>query len=432
MCRTSRMCRPIADRRGILGPPVTLLAQYRAVRARTVALAEPLSAEDQLVQSMPDASPTKWHLAHTSWFFETFVLTPHAPGHAVFDARFGFLFNSYYEALGARVARAARGQLSRPSLAEVHAYRRHVDDAVARWLEDGDARGGDDARALVELGLHHEQQHQELILTDIKHALASNPLRPAYGGAVDAPDARAEASSSAPHMRTFDEGLAWIGHDGHGFAFDNEGPRHRRFLRAFALAERPVTCGEYLAFMRDRGYERPELWLSDGWLERQRQGWDAPLYWERGDGAWTMFTLAGARPVDARETLAHVSYYEADAFARWAGKRLPTEEEWERAAANQPIEGRFSGDGVLHPGAARPSMFGDVWQWTQSPYAAYPGYQPPAGAVGEYNGKFMCNQMVLRGGSCFTPPGHVRSTYRNFFPPAARWQASGIRLARDA
>ncbi|MDB4982048.1 MAG: uncharacterized protein JWM82_2800 [Myxococcales bacterium] len=407
---------------------MTPLDFYRSVRARTVALAAPLSAEDQLVQSMPDASPTKWHLAHTSWFFETFVLTPHAAGYHVFDERFGFLFNSYYEALGARVARAERGQLSRPGLTEVHSYRRHVDEAMERWLARGDA----DAQALAtcEVGLHHEQQHQELILTDIKHALAANPLRPAYA----APDAArsAHATSAARTWRSFDEGLAFIGHDGPGFAFDNEGPRHRRFLRAFALAERPVTCGEYLAFMRDRGYERPEFWLSDGWQACRRDGWRAPLYWEPRGDAWAVFTLHGLRAVDEGETVAHVSHYEADAFARWAGLRLPTEDEWERAAAEAPVEGRFCEGGVLHPGPARPSLFGDVWQWTQSAYGAYPGYRAPDGALGEYNGKFMSNQMVLRGGSCFTPPGHVRATYRNFFPPTARWQASGIRLARDA
>jgi ergothioneine biosynthesis protein EgtB len=405
---------------------VTLLGRYRAVRARTVELAAPLSAEDQLVQSMPDASPTKWHLAHTSWFFETFLLQPRAAGYRVFDARFSFLFNSYYEAVGARVARGERGRLSRPSLVEVHEYRRHVDDAMARMLE----AGGDQVHAAtIELGLNHEQQHQELILTDIKHALASSPLRPAYGSG-DAPE-RVEAPGPWK-LRTFEEGLVWIGHEGAGFAFDNEGPRHRHFLRAFAIADRPVTCGEYLEFMSDRGYERAELWLSDGWHECQRQGWRAPLYWEPRGAAWDVYTLSGVKPVDGNEALAHVSYYEADAFARWAGLRLPTEEEWERAAQGTAVEGRFSSNGVLHPGAARPTMFGDVWQWTQSPYAPYPGYRAPEGAIGEYNGKFMCNQMVLRGGSCFTPVGHARATYRNFFPPEARWQASGIRLARDA
>jgi ergothioneine biosynthesis protein EgtB len=402
-----------------------LLDTYRAVRARTVALAAPLSPEDQLVQSMPDASPTKWHLAHTSWFFETFVLAPHAAGYRVFDPRFGFLFNSYYEALGARVERGQRGLLSRPSLGEVHAYRRHVDEALATLLGRGDAGA---LSGTIELGLHHEQQHQELLLTDIKHALGTNPLRPAYAGGVREPSGPVRP----PAFRTFAEGVASIGHDGRGFAFDNEGPRHRCFLRGYALAERPVTCGEYLAFMRDRGYERPELWLSDGWQARQREGWQAPLYWEPDKEGWRVYTLAGMQPLDEGETLAHVSYYEADAFARWAGARLPTEAEWEHAAGDVPPSGDPALAGRLHPGPAAPGPFGDVWQWTQSPYAPYPGYRPPPGAIGEYNGKFMCNQLVLRGGSCFTPAGHVRASYRNFFPPAARWQASGIRLAEDA
>jgi ergothioneine biosynthesis protein EgtB len=409
---------------------VSLLDRYRAVRARTTALAEPLSSEDQLIQSMPDASPTKWHLAHTSWFFEAFVLAPHVAGYRVFDARFAFLFNSYYEAVGPRVARASRGLLSRPSLADVQAYRRHVDEAMARWLE----AGADDAagRDVCELGLHHEQQHQELVLTDIKHAFATNPTRPAYGGARIRAGGDGDSDAARSELRTFDAGLAWIGHEGRAFAFDNEGPRHRCFLRAFALAERPVTCGEYLAFMRDGGYQRPELWLSDGWHACQEAGWRAPLYWEPRGVEWETYTLAGARPVDEREPVAHVSYYEADAFARWAGMRLPTEEEWERAADGAAVDGHFADDGWLHPGPARRGLYGDVWQWTQSAYGAYPGYRAPDGALGEYNGKFMCSQMVLRGGSCFTPAGHVRPTYRNFFPPAARWQASGIRLARDA
>jgi ergothioneine biosynthesis protein EgtB len=407
---------------------VSVLEKYRAVRMRTVGLAKPLSGEDQLVQSMPDASPTKWHLAHTTWFFETFVLAPHVPGYRAFDARFAFLFNSYYEAVGARVARAERGLLSRPPLSEVHTYRAYVDQAIERRLEDADM--DESVRGLCELGLHHEQQHQELILSDIKHALAANPLRPVY---TEASRQHAPTVTTPLGFRTFDEGLVSIGHEGPAFAFDNEGPRHSHFLRAFALAERPVTCGEYLAFMHDRGYERAELWLSDGWSVRQREGWRAPLYWEGGgDDGWSIYTLAGTRPVDDGEALAHVSYYEADAFARWAGARLPTEEEWEHAAARTPEEGRFAQAEAFHPGPALPNMFGDVWQWTQSPYGAYPGYKVPAGALGEYNGKFMCNQMVLRGGSCFTPEGHIRATYRNFFPPAARWQASGLRLARDA
>jgi ergothioneine biosynthesis protein EgtB len=410
--------------------PRGLEALYQAVRGRTVALAAPLSPEDQLVQSMADASPTKWHLAHTSWFFETFVLGPHAGGYRAFDPRFGFLFNSYYEALGTRVERSQRGLLSRPSLAEVHDYRSRVDEAVARLMKAGQA--SETVLGTIELGLHHEQQHQELILTDIKHALGSQPHRPSYHNPTDGRGERPTQSLPAPAFRSFAEGIVWLGHQGDGFAFDNEGPRHRRFLRGFALADRPVTCAEYRAFMHDGGYQRAELWLSDGWQQNQREGWHAPLYWEPRDGDWALFTLAGPRAVVDAEPVVHVSFYEADAFARWAGARLPTEEEWEHAATNVPVSGHFADDDLFHPGPARPGMFGDVWQWTQSPYSPYPGYRAPVGAIGEYNGKFMCNQMVLRGGSCLTPAGHLRASYRNFFSPGTRWQATGIRLARDA
>jgi len=403
-----------------------LLDTYQEVRGRTVALAAPLSAEDQMVQSMPEASPTKWHLAHTTWFFETFVLAPSGVAR-IGDADYRFLFNSYYEGVGPHVDRAHRGRLSRPSLVEVHAYRRRVDEAVAalcgRELEPAIV-------ATLELGFAHEQQHQELILTDAKHALGTQPGRPPYREALARPEEGTRPGS--PRFRTFGEGVVSIGHDGGGFAFDNERPRHRTFVHGFALADRPATCAEYLAFMRDGGYERPELWLSEGWQRVQAERWRAPLYWEDRDGAWALYTLGGLRPVDPDETVAHVSYFEADAFARWSGARLPTEQEWERAAADTPVAGPFAGSNRFHPGPARPGLFGDVWQWTRSPYAAYPGYRPPPGALGEYNGKFMCNQMVLRGGSCLTPDGHVRPTYRNFFPPEARWQMSGIRLARDA
>jgi ergothioneine biosynthesis protein EgtB len=419
---------------------MSLLDDYRAVRARTLALAAPLSAEDQMVQSMPDASSTKWHLAHTTWFFETFVLSPFVPGYRPVDERYAFLFNSYYEGVGPRLARARRGQLSRPSLAEVQDYRRRVDAAVERWLA-GDVPA--DRAATIELGLHHEQQHQELMLTDAKHALGMQPLQPAYllnpagaatlAGAVDpAVPARPAAAPAPARFRRFEAGVVDVGHAGVGFAFDNELPRHRHFLEAFAIAERPVSAAEYLAFMRDGGYARPDLWLSDGWQRVQAEQWRAPLYWEERDGGWRHYTLAGLRAVDPGEAVAHVSYFEADAFARWAGARLPTEEEWEHAAAGAPATGHFADAGRYHPVPGAAGMFGDVWQWTASAYLPYPGYRPPAGPIGEYNGKFMSGQMVLRGGSCMTPAGHIRATYRNFFPPDARWQMSGIRLARDA
>ena len=425
-----------------------LLDDYRAVRARTLELASPLSPEDQGVQSMPDASPTKWHLAHTSWFFETFVLEPHVPDHRPFDPAFKFLFNSYYEGIGPQHDRARRGGLSRPSLEEVHAYRRHVDQAIGRLLEAGAAatRTSSNVASTITLGLHHEQQHQELLLTDIKHAFGSHPLRPSYHAGTAGPAPHA-AATPALAFRSFEGGVVWIGHQGPGFAFDNEGPRHRCFLDPFAIADRPVTCGEYLAFMDDGGYARPELWLSDGWRMVESERWRAPLYWHEGQGGegqggegqggdadWGVYTLAGQRAVDPDEFVAHVSYYEADAYARWAGARLPTEEEWEHAAAGDEPPGHFADACRLHPAAANAGgkrMFGDVWQWTRSAYGGYPGYRIPEGPVGEYNGKFMSNQMVLRGGSCLTPGGHVRATYRNFFPPATRWQMSGIRLGRD-
>jgi ergothioneine biosynthesis protein EgtB len=422
-----------------------LLDEYRAVRARTLELAAPLSPEDQGVQSMPDASPTKWHLAHTTWFFETFVLEAHLPGHRPFDPAFKFLFNSYYEGVGPQHDRARRGGLSRPSLDDVHAYRRHVDQAIGRLLETAGVTTTDATLAsTITLGLHHEQQHQELLLTDIKHAFGTHPLQPGYHARAAAP-ARQASATPALAFQSFEGGVAWIGHQGPGFAFDNEGPRHRCFLDPFAIADRAVTCGEYLAFMRAGGYSRPELWLSDGWRTVESERWRAPLYWQqgqRGEADWVVYTLAGRRAVDADEIVAHVSYYEADAYARWAGARLPTEEEWEHAATaasgGEPT-GHFADDGRLQPARAgdrkgkgkEGGMFGDVWQWTRSAYGGYPGYRVPEGPIGEYNGKFMSNQMVLRGGSCLTPAGHVRATYRNFFPPATRWQMSGIRLGRD-
>jgi ergothioneine biosynthesis protein EgtB len=368
---------------------------YADVRAHTEALAAPLSAEDQTVQSMPDVSPTKWHRAHTTWFFETFVLSSQ-PGYRAFDERFAYLFNSYYEGVGPRHERSERGLLTRPGVAEVADYRAHVDAAMA---------GVDLERDLVQLGLHHEQQHQELLLMDIKHVLSVNPYRPAY---ADGWHPAVTTSGSVVH----EGGLVEVGHDGTGFAFDNEGPRHRVWLEPFALDLAPITCGDWLEFMADDGYHRPELWLSDGWATIRAGGWEAPMYWEPSDG-WHVYTLEGLRPVDHGEPVCHVSYYEADAFARWAGARLPTEQEWEAAADVDPA-----------------LLAGDVWTWTSSSYSPYPGFTPAPGAVGEYNGKFMVNQYVLRGGSCLTPQDHVRPTYRNFFPAASRWPMTGVRLAR--
>jgi ergothioneine biosynthesis protein EgtB len=416
-----------------------LLRRLQAVRAHSLALAAPLSAEDCTLQSMPDASPVKWHLAHTSWFFETLVLAPHAAGYRAFDAHFGFLFNSYYEALGPRHPRPQRGLLSRPALAEVLDYRRHVDAALHEFIEAGDEAALRGAAALVELGLQHEQQHQELILTDVKHLLSLNPLGPAY--LAQPADA---AAAAAPPLRWLDfaGGLVEIGHAGEGFAFDNETPRHRVWLQPFQLANRPVSCGEYLEFMADGGYRRPQLWLSDGWAWVQAQAVAAPLYWraERDGGPWTQFTLHGPRPVAAAEPVCHLSLYEAAAYAQWAGARLPTEAEWEAAVQAQPPAAAVACCKTLaqhlHPAPAAdgPGLLqvdSALWQWTRSAYEPYPGFRPLAGAVGEYNGKFMVAPHGLRGGSCASPAGHVRPSYRNFFPPAARWQFTGLRLARD-
>jgi ergothioneine biosynthesis protein EgtB len=372
---------------------------------------------------MPDASPTKWHLAHTTWFFETFVLAPHVPGYKPYDARWGFLFNSYYNALGPRHARSLRGVLSRPSRREVDAYRRAIDEQVAALLSTASPAFS----ALVTLGLHHEQQHQELILTDMQHALSLNPLKPALRAAP--PNLNAKAARPAWHA--FDGGLFELGHQGGGFSFDNELPVHQVYLQPFALSTQLVTAGEFADFVADGGYERPELWLSDGWAVRQREGWRAPLYWQERDHQWWRYSLHGEQLVARDEPVCHVSYYEADAFARWADARLPTEAEWETAARRQgTVTGQFATGETLIP-IADTSLYGSAWVWTQSAYAAYPGFRAGEGAIGEYNGKFMCNQLVLRGGSCFTPLGHVRPSYRNFFYPDTRWQVSGIRLARD-
>jgi ergothioneine biosynthesis protein EgtB len=411
---------------------LSLLEQYRSVRSATDRLTAALTPEDQMVQSCLEASPAKWHRAHTTWFFETFILAPHAPGYREFDARFRYLYNSYYNNVGERPDRTTRGFFSRPSADEVSGYRAHVDGHMEALLA-GDPLPGD-LLDKVELGLHHEQQHQELIVTDIKHAFWSNPLRPAYV------EGREAGSHAAPPLRwfDFDGGIVDIGCAGAGFAFDNESPRHQVLLRQYRLGSRLVTNAEYLEFIADGGYRTPTLWLSDGWDAVRLNHWRAPLYWEQRDGEWQQFTCSGMRALAPGEPVCHVSYFEADAYARWRGVRLPTEFEWERAAAPVGPAGNFLESERLHPNAAREKedlpaqMFGDVWEWTSSAYTPYPGFRPATGALGEYNGKFMCNQYVLRGGSCATPRLHIRPSYRNFFPAQARWQFMGIRLAADA
>ncbi|MGO8670648.1 MAG: ergothioneine biosynthesis protein EgtB [Capsulimonadaceae bacterium] len=445
--------------------PATLADQYRSVRALSETLCETLTTEDYVIQPMPDCSPTKWHLAHTSWFFETFLLKDGVDGYRSPHPQYDFLFNSYYNAVGARHCRPKRGLISRPTVADTYAYRKHVDTAMLELLATAASEELRKIEPLVTIGLHHEQQHQELMLTDIKYVFWENPLRPAFRpsdlGRVGAEGSLAGMDLHLPAaMRPamdrpvmnwvdFDGGLVWIGHDGGGFAFDNEGPCHQVFLQPYALGSRLVTSGEYLAFMDDDGYRRPELWLAEGWSTIQARGWDSPLYWEKHDGEWWQFTLTGMRLVAPDEPVCHVSFFEAEAYASWAGVRLPTEFEWEHAAAQQNVEGNFVDNGLYHPAGSWPTireyppersgdagktaridqMYGDVWEWTQSSYAPYPGFQEPTGALGEYNGKFMSNQYVLRGGSCATSRSHVRSTYRNFFPSEARWQFSGIRLA---
>ena len=408
---------------------------YRQVRAATLSLVDGLDDADLTPQSAEFASPGKWHLAHTTWFFEQFVLAAHGRGYRRFDERFGFLFNSYYNAVGARHERPRRGLLTRPLLADVRAFREHVDHAMADFLG---GRVADDVGALVELGLHHEQQHQELILTDLLHLFAQNPLRPAVR-ALAAPETAAVAAPAG--WLGFEGGNVETGHAGAGFAFDNESPRHVAVLRPFRLATRPVSNREWIAFVEAGGYADPALWLSDGWDTVQAQRWQAPLYWELADDGRTrlQMTLAGLRPLALDAPVSHVSFFEADAYARWVGKRLPTEFEWEFAARGLPVQGNFVDSGALAPRADAQSsdaglrqMFGDVWEWTASPYVAYPGFRPAPGAVGEYNGKFMNGQYVLRGGSCASPRSHLRASYRNFFQPGQRWQFSGLRLAEDA
>ncbi|MGE4430230.1 MAG: ergothioneine biosynthesis protein EgtB [Sphingobium sp.] len=410
------------------------LARFRAVRALTLDLVGPLSDADATAQSMPDASPAKWHLAHTTWFFECFVLRDHLPGYALFDAHWPFLFNSYYEAEGDRIARASRGLLTRPSVDEIIAWRAHVDAALERAWDDLSPK----ARDLVELGCHHEEQHQELLLTDILHLFAQNPLLPA----IWPRKARTAPRPAAPAIRWIagQSGKVAIGHGGEGFSFDCERPRHDMLLHPHALADRVVTNGEWQDFMADAGYETPSLWLSDGWAWVQANGIAAPAYWQGdADGRYRQgFGLDGPSAIDPAEPVRHISYYEADAFARWAGARLPTEAEWESAAASlDPRRGNLLDDAMpvrplpASPGEGMRQMFGDVWEWTGSAYLPYPGFSPATGAVGEYNGKFMASQFVLKGGSCATPRGHVRASYRNFFYPHQRWQFTGIRLARD-
>ena len=413
-----------------------LLAGYKTVRSYTDALCAPLSSEDQCIQSMPDVSPTKWHRAHVTWFFETFLLKPGLAGYREYDPAFGYLFNSYYEAVGERHPRSERGNLSRPSCDEVADYRAHVDQAMAELL----AGPLDDATAeLAALGLNHEQQHQELLLMDIKHVLSSNQaLWPAYHDLPPVPAGVSVNGQPAAEWTSVDGAEVWLGRRGDGFAFDNESPRHRGILAPYRLANRLVTCGQWLEFMADGGYDTPTLWLSDGWHQRCEQGWDAPSYWDfDSEAGWRVFTLHGLQPLSPDEPVCHLSYYEADAFARWAGARLPSEAEWEHAAEPHAVEGNLGDQGRWHPlpapaGDGLLQLFGDVWEWTASPYGPYPGFRPAPGAVGEYNGKFMVNQFVLRGGACVTPPGHIRGTYRNFFHPHTRWHFSGVRLAQDA
>jgi ergothioneine biosynthesis protein EgtB len=411
--------------------------RFHQIRRFTDSLCVALEAEDCVVQSMPDVSPTKWHLAHTTWFFETFILKKFIPGYRAEIPEYAYLFNSYYNAAGDMHRRDLRGLISRPTVSEAQRYRASVDSHIDELLSNPEESLLDEIEPILVLGIHHEQQHQELLITDIKHVFAQNPLHPVFRDRNR--DVAAKKRIIPIRFIDFEETVTAIGHDGNGFAYDNEGPQHQTLVPAFSLATRPVANGEYIAFIEDNGYSRPEFWLSLGWMTVNEQCWNAPLYWTKRDGAWWNFTLSGLRPVDQSEPVTHVSYFEADAYANWAGARLPTEFEWERAALDRPIEGNFVEDENFHPHALSTfgedrqlcQMFGDVWEWTRSAYSPYPGYRAAPGALGEYNGKFMCNQYVLRGGSCATSNTHIRRTYRNFFQPEKRWQFTGIRLARD-
>jgi ergothioneine biosynthesis protein EgtB len=409
------------------------LQNYLSVRQQTENLCRPLKTEDYVIQSMPDVSPAKWHLGHTTWFFETFLLQKYQRGYKPYHETYGYLFNSYYETIGERWARSNRGLLSRPTVEEVYAYRASVDERMKELMETNALDSN--FHFLLELGLNHEQQHEELLVTDVKNVLALNPLKPVYQPQI----VRPREDTATNRWLHFAGGLLEIGFAGTEFSFDNERPRHRVWLNDFSLQNRLVTNGEYLQFIEDGGYSDFRHWLSDGWAFVQQEGWKSPMYWENQDGVWHIMTLSGLRPLDPSEPVCHVSYYEADAYAKWTGKRLPSEAEWEHAAGtveNQVDSGNFVENGYFHPVSASPAtslvqMFGDVWEWTQSAYLPYPGFQPEPGAVGEYNGKFMSDQMVLRGGSCATPRNHIRKTYRNFFQCDKRWQFTGIRLASD-